>query len=180
MELINQSWFRLGDKEPVDSLTKLLQENVTRDVMVHVGTDAQKIGKRVDFVTVVCLHDEIARKGGQIWYVKTKMDPRMSLQQKLFQEAWLSLEVALAITEFLPRKAEQITVHLDANPEKNARGDYRWESGKFVQQLAGMIYGQGFKYILKPDAWAASHCADHLVKGKHLPTQKRRRRKKAA
>lgn len=96
----------------------------------------------------------------------------MSLQHKLFTEVGLSLEIALALCEtVLP---EDIQVHVDANT------DEKWRSGEFHQNLAAMVVANGFNVILKPDAWCASHVADHAVKNKNDIKTKRRRRKKAA
>ena len=72
----------------------------------------------------------------------------------------------------VPFGKEQIEVHCDANP------DVRYENNNFVKQLAGMIMGQGFAYVLKPNAWVSSHAADHIVKFKHLSNRQRKRTKK--
>jgi predicted RNase H-related nuclease YkuK (DUF458 family) len=52
----------------------------------------------------------------------------------------------------------RLSVHIDANPEPRHR------SSEFVQELVGMVMGQGFKAIIKPDAYAASHAADWIVR----------------
>lgn len=178
---MERKWYRLDTKEPVEDLLTELDSCVTLPhQMVHVGTDAQKIGKRIDFVTVTCFHDPEARKGGRVWYTRSRMDPRLALREKLFRETWLSLEWAMELVPTLIDPFKQIQVHIDANPEKNQFGEFKYESGAFVKQLAGMVMGQGFKYILKPDAWAASHVADQIVKNKHLPSPRRVRRRRKA
>jgi len=35
-----------------------------------------------------------------------------------------------------------------------------------VEELVGLVVGQGFNAVVKPEAWAASHAADHAVKHK--------------
>ena len=37
-------------------------------------------------------------------------------------------------------------------------------SSAYVQELVGLVVGQGFKALIKPDSWAASHAADHVVR----------------
>jgi predicted RNase H-related nuclease YkuK (DUF458 family) len=98
----------------------------------------------------------------------------MEIREKLWQETWLSLEAALGLVTENKVKASQIMVHIDANPAKNNRGEFAFESGHHANTLASMVMGNGFKYVLKPDAWAASHGADHLVKNRHLTSSKRR------
>jgi predicted RNase H-related nuclease YkuK (DUF458 family) len=52
----------------------------------------------------------------------------------------------------------ELAVHIDANPV------VRYRSSAYVQELVGLVVGQGFRAIIKPEAWAASHCADHVVR----------------
>jgi predicted RNase H-related nuclease YkuK (DUF458 family) len=52
----------------------------------------------------------------------------------------------------------ELTVHIDANPVVKHR------SSAYVQELVGLVVGQGFRALIKPEAWAASHCADHIVR----------------
>jgi predicted RNase H-related nuclease YkuK (DUF458 family) len=81
-----------------------------------------------------------------------------SLRKRLLQEVWFAVEVALQLTDICPGR---LTVHIDANPvEKHA-------SSKYLQELIGMVVGQGFKALWKPDAWAATHVADWACRAQH-------------
>ena len=51
-----------------------------------------------------------------------------------------------------------LTVHIDANPV------VAHKSSAYVQELVGLVVGQGFKALIKPESWAASHAADHVVR----------------
>ena len=136
---------------------------------IHIGTDAQKRGRNTDFVTAVVVLDP--GHGGRVFYCKTRMEHIYSLQHKLFTEVGLSLEIALALCEEVP--AEQIEVHVDANT------NLKWESANYHQQLAGMVVSHGFKAHLKPEAWCASHVADHAVNCKNeTAVQRKVNRKK--
>lgn len=181
MGVVDQPWYIGGTTKHAGNIRAIIQANVTKpSQMLHIGTDAQKIGRKTDFVTVVCMHDLEFRHGGRLWYTRSRMNPKISLREKLFMETWYSLELGLDLVQFVPSGFEQITVHIDANPEKNVRGEFRWASGQFSQQLATMVMSNGFRYVLKPDAWAASHGADHLVNNKHLTSRQRRKRRIAA
>ncbi|KKK78378.1 hypothetical protein LCGC14_2844180, partial [marine sediment metagenome] len=61
-----------------------------------------------------------------------------------------------------------------------SRDDNKWESGPFYERLAGMVVAHGFNAVLKPDAWCASHVADHCVKHKNESKSVRRKLKKKA
>ena len=54
---------------------------------------------------------------------------------------------------------------MDANPVVSHR------SSAHIQELVGLVVGLGFKAVIKPGSWAASHTADHVVRarGRRLP-----------
>jgi len=166
--ILDKPWLTLN-KVPVEDILQAITDlNVNGPRPVHIGTDAQKHGKFMDFVTAVVVLDP--GKGGRVFYCKTRIPHVTSLQHKLFTEVGLSLEIACALCEHID--SDQIQVHVDANT------NLKWDSGKYHQQLAGMVVGHGFKAVLKPDAWCASHVADHAVNGKNESIAVRRNRKK--
>ena len=153
-------WWTLGGAEMLDMML-VVEQLMARGRVVHIGTDAQKSMRRMEFVTVVCVLNP--GKGGRVFYTRQFADKEMSLFDKLSMETWLSLELALRMNaEFhLPEEKKRIWVHVDANP------DTRYDSSNYVKQLAGMVAGSGFPVLVKPDAWCASHVADFAVKNKH-------------
>lgn len=159
-------WYTMTNKK-VNLLEAIAPYTKAENVLIHIGTDAQAKGANniADFVTVVCVHmiDVTGTgKGGRVFYHKDKKVPTHSLWEKLYGETWRSLQVAVKLDEgFKDKLKDRIIVHVDANP------DPIFKSSNYVKQLAGMVMGFGFKHILKPDAWAASHAADHVVKNKN-------------
>jgi len=154
-----------GDKV---KLEKELENFVNiENIIIHVGTDAQRVSStESDFVTVVCVHAVdlgINRNTvSRIFYWKDKRVKTHNLWAKLYGETERSLRIAVKLTEvFGQEMADRILVHVDANPNP------LYQSSNYVKQLAGMVIGYGFKHILKPDAWASSHAADHIVKHKN-------------
>ena len=153
-------WWTLGGAEMLDVMSSV-EQLMAQGRVVHIGTDAQKSTRRMEFVTVVCVLNP--GKGGRVFYTRQFADKEMSLFDKLSMETWMSLELALRMNaEFdLPTEKKRISVHVDANP------DTRFDSSSYVKQLAGMVAGSGFPVLVKPDAWCASHVADFAVKNKH-------------
>jgi len=155
--MIEQTW-RTLENVPVPSvLTELRRLLADGERVLHVGTDAQKFGRRVVFVT--CVVVLCPGKGGRVFHARVQRDRRevRSLRQKLFTEAWMSVETAMELAPHLPDDVP-IIVHLDVNP------DVRWASSRHIQEVGGLVVGQGFEVLFKPNAWAASHAADHVVK----------------
>ena len=160
------AWWTLAGAEVLDvmeSVRSLLREGQ----IVHIGTDAQKSSKRMEFVTVACVLNP--GKGGRVFYTRRFDRKNISLFEKLSTETWLSLDLAIRMHEAFGLVAEkqQIWVHVDANP------DERYDSSDYVKQLAGMVAGSGFPVLVKPNAWCASHVADYAVKNKHFRARMR-------
>ena len=153
-------WYTIG-KEETNLEQALLSYINKENILFHIGTDAQACSHtHADFVTVVCIHN--VGKGGTIIYWKDKKVPTHSLWMKLYGETERSLRVAVDIhTLFGESMHDKILVHVDANPNP------LYQSSNYVKQLAGMVMSYGFKHVLKPDAWAATHAADHIVKNKN-------------
>lgn len=142
----------------VDDLDQALEELVGDDeFLIHVGTDSKSRGNHTMFVTVVA----ILRPGyaARVLYRTERVDRMRALAQRLILEAQMSVETATMLSE---RVAQDIVLHIDANP------DERHRSSRYARSLAGMGLGSGFEVRLKPDAWCASSVADHVVKEKHL------------
>ncbi len=159
-------WWTLSGAEVLDVMS-VVQALVTRGQIVHIGSDAQKSCKRMEFVTVACVLNP--GKGGRVFYTRRFDRKNISLFEKLSTETWLSLDLAIHMHEAfgLAAGGEQIWVHVDANP------DERYDSSSYVKQLAGMVAGSGFPVLVKPNAWCASHVADYAVKNKHFRARMR-------
>jgi uncharacterized protein len=159
MNMLEKSWWTI-EKEPVsDVLTvfKSLVSGGTRDV--HIGTDSQQAGKFTEFVTVIVVLEP--GKGGRAFYSRERTSRVKSLRERLMREVMLSVGLGLELNGSIPGSSN-LTIHIDANPNVTFR------SSDYIKELTSMVVGQGFKAVLKPDAWCASHVADHTVKTKVL------------
>jgi uncharacterized protein len=121
---------------------------------VHVGTDSLQSGRTTRFVTVVVILTP--GKGGRVAYRRESVPRIASLRERLLTEVWKSVELGLQLS---PRVGGELTVHIDANPV------VKHKSSVYVQELVGLVVGQGFKALIKPESWAATHTADHVVRG---------------
>jgi predicted RNase H-related nuclease YkuK (DUF458 family) len=158
MEITRQRWHTLGNGD-VGDILGAVGDLVKRGHVVHIGTDAQKATGFTDFVVVACLLSP-ERRGHRVFYTSLRKR-RMSLQQKLFWETWISTQLALELCAVGSVEShDQIHVHLDLNPSAVHK------SSRYLEQMAGLVVGQGFPVLYKPDAWAASRAADHAVKAR--------------
>ena len=86
-------WWTLGGVEVLDVMSAV-QALVRQGQIVHIGTDAQKSAKRMEFVTVACVLNP--GKGGRVFYTRRFDRKDVSLYEKLSTETWLSLDLAIA------------------------------------------------------------------------------------
>ncbi len=123
---------------------------------VHIGTDSLQRGRVTQFVTVLAILTP--GKGGRAAY-RREVRPRIeSLRERLMREVWLSVSLGLELTRVVPAGIE-MQIHIDANPVPKHR------SSRYVQELVGMAVSQGFRAVIKPESWAATHTADRVVRG---------------
>jgi uncharacterized protein len=151
--------WRTLSKEKIDDIVEFVRAETKDGQTLHIGTDSLQTGRYTQFVTVVVILKP--GKGGRVAFAREATTKPMSLRERLFKEAWRSVELALSLNTVVPG---EITIHVDANPEE------RYMSNKYIQELVGLVVGNGFKALIKPDSWAATHCADWVVRHRgHLP-----------
>lgn len=160
--MLEKKWMTI-DGVSIPDLVKTFKDEVALgNREVHIGTDSQQYGKNTEFVTILTILNP--GKGGRVIYARERTDRIKSLRERLLKEVWMSVNIALELNAFID-DASSLTVHVDANP------NVKFKSSAYVKELAAMVVSQGFKAVLKPDAWCASHAADHVVKGKGIASQ---------
>lgn len=157
--MLEQIWKTIdGTKvaDPVATLKELLKEG---DREIHIGSDSQQAGKFTEFVTIIVVLQK--GKGGRAFYLRERVPRIKSLRERLMREVWMSTNCGLELNAHIPESIG-LTIHIDANP------NLKFRSSDHVKELTAMVVSQGFKTLLKPDSWCASHAADHVVKHKVL------------
>lgn len=163
--MLEKEWKSLAG-EPVDLRSAVLEEIRRAEVPVeiHIGSDSQQFGRDTQYVTVLVV--QRLGKGGRVFFTRERVPRIRSLRERLYREVWCTTELAMELTSTPDLGGPDgllgapVTLHIDANP------DPKYKSSEYVQELAGLCVGQGFRTLLKPDSWASSHAADHAVKHK--------------
>jgi predicted RNase H-related nuclease YkuK (DUF458 family) len=154
--MLGRQW-KTVEGHKVEDLAVSLQDALKGLKTVYIGTDSQQDGLKTQFVTVIVILEPA--KGGRAFYTKEAVPRIKSLRERLLKEVWMSVATALEVSPMLSEQSE-LEVHVDANPNT------KFKSSAYVKELTSMVVSQGFTAKLKPEAWAAMHVADHVVKYK--------------
>jgi hypothetical protein len=145
----------------IDEVREFINKQ-TPETKIYIGGDSErfKIDKvwYADYTLVVVVHVD-GKHGCKIFgevqrerdYDQSKNKPRMRLMTEVYKIADLYLKLADVLED------REVQVHLDINP------DEAYGSSCVVQEAVGYIRGMcNVVPMVKPQAFAASYCADRL------------------
>lgn len=137
----------------VGTIVAEMQANPKDRFEILIGTDSSASPDRVDMVSAIVLHR--VGKGGRYFWSRTQERKIPSLRQRIWREAWLSFELAQALMHELASVSMlqyNLEIHVDIG--ENGR------TKEMIDEVVGMIIGNGFAVRIKPHAYAASSVAD--------------------
>ena len=143
-------WQRYEGRKSAN-LDEFIEKNLS--CSFFVGTDSQVVSRATVFTTALIAYN--VGKGGTI-IVHTDKAERMDqgqLRQRLMMETFRSLETAWYLDTKIPTESV-ISIHLDVNDSLT------YKSNKYRDELVGLVMGQNFKPLTKPNSWASSSVAD--------------------
>jgi predicted RNase H-related nuclease YkuK (DUF458 family) len=131
------------------------EDNMGNQIKVCIGTDSQVRGAETEFATVIV----ILRKGrgGFMFINNDKTKNKMSLKERLLIEVSRSIEIAYHLCSLFDKYGTELEVHADINTNP------RFGSNTALSEAMGYILSMGFTFKAKPEAHAASCCANKVV-----------------
>lgn len=153
---------KLKFQEVVEEIFNYLSEKSEKFYDIVVGCDSSS-DKEPDFpVAIVVLR---VGEGGRFFLKKVRYQNRKfyNLKQRILEEVILSCDLALNFKEALNKKFSG----------KNFNYQFRYihadigENGltkDMIKEVIGLIRGNGFEAVIKPEAFAASVVADRYCK----------------
>jgi predicted RNase H-related nuclease YkuK (DUF458 family) len=120
---------------------------------ILIGTDSSATPKHLDLVSAIVLHN--IGRGGRYFWTRRRERRSPSLRQQIWREAWLSFELAQRVIERLGAISFlqfNLEIHVDIG--ENGR------TKELIDEVVGMIIGNGLAVRIKPHAYAASAVAD--------------------
>ena len=128
---------------------------------VYVGADSIRFKRNgqwfAKYSMVIILHID-SKHGARLFHKNIEMRDFGNLRQRLITEAGFAIEAAIEILDVIGQR--KLEIHLDLNPNP------RYKSNIAVKEALGYVKGStGIDAKVKPDSFAASHAADHVVRG---------------
>lgn len=121
---------------------------------IIVGTDSQKIEKdKYDFVSALIVHR--VGWGGIYFWKRMVQDKKISLKERIYQEATMSLQTSENFVHFFKTNGiskYNIQIHVDIG--------HNGETRELITEVVGMIRGSGYDVKIKPYSYGASKVAD--------------------
>jgi predicted RNase H-related nuclease YkuK (DUF458 family) len=127
---------------------------------IYVGADSIRYKKNdkwfAKYSTVIILHVD-SKHGCKLFHRSVELPDYGAIKQRLLNEVMYAIEAAYEVIDVIGDR--HFEVHLDINPNPNHK------SNVAVKEALGYVKGSlGVDAVIKPNAFAATHCADHLVK----------------
>ena len=127
---------------------------------VYIGCDSMIIKKKgknlIKFSCVIILHKD-SKHGGRIFHTTETRINYGNMKQRLMMEAEIAIDAALQIMDIIGNRTFEI--HLDLNKSS------KYASNVAVKEALGWVKGAtGLDAKVKPEAFAASSCADFMVR----------------
>ena len=124
-----------------------------------VGTDSHPGVEEVIFVTAIVIY-RIGR-GGRFFYHKKRDNLKVGMKQRIFYEVSRSLDIASQLTGIFAREDEytekmDIEIHVDVGQ--------KGPTSEIIKEVVGMVVGNGYEAMIKPESYAASSVADRFTK----------------
>ena len=118
-----------------------------------IGTDSSTSNNNLDLVSAIVLH-KIGR-GGRYFWTRKRERRTPSLRHQIWREAWLSFELAQHVIQGLGSKS-LLQFNLEIHVDIGENGPTK----ELIDEVVGMIIGNGLAVRIKPHAFAASAVAD--------------------
>lgn len=165
----NQEFFispSRGKREFLDTINDIkefINEDATSKYIVVVGTDSEETvtpnghAGIANFVSVITVH-RVGRHGRYFWK-KTVDVKTFDRHDRMLKEAYYSLELAQRVVAHLREKLDDLLYDFEIHLDIGNNGPTK----TMIQEIVGMITGNGFTARIKPDSYAANKVADRHV-----------------
>jgi predicted RNase H-related nuclease YkuK (DUF458 family) len=146
----------------IDEVRQAIENSSSRS-SIYIGGDSIRFKKNgrwfARYATVVIIHIDSCR-GGKIFHFEDVQPDYGNMRMRLLTEVANTVNLALELLDSIGSR--HLEIHLDLNKSP------KHKSHVAVQEALGYVKGTlpNIQVEIKPNAFAASHAADHCVRGK--------------
>ncbi|MCS7183741.1 MAG: ribonuclease H-like YkuK family protein [Patescibacteria group bacterium] len=145
----------ISKKEIINLIKNFILEKPEYNYKLFIGTDSETRGNLVEFISVIVIHR--VGYGARYFWKKIISKNNLDIYSRLWQEAILSLNLSQKIFKFLI--GEQLKFDFEVHLDLGTNG----KSRSVIKELINLIKSYGFEVKIKPQSYAASKIADHLL-----------------
>ena len=155
------NWRRPDGDPLIGELKDLVEDTIIREkgkgheLKICIGTDSQVYGTDIHMATAIVFLRY--KKGGFMFVSSDRITQKMGIRERMIKEVSRSIATAYQLCDLLDRYDVELEVHADINTDPD------FPSNVALKEATGYILGMGFKFKVKPDAFASSSCADKMV-----------------
>jgi len=134
--------------------------NSSQESSIYVGADSIRYKKGelwfAKYSVVIILHMD-SKHGCKLFHKTMDLPDYGNLKQRLLTEVGYAIEAATEIIDIVGDR--RLEIHLDINPNPS------YKSNIAIKEALGYVRGSlGLDARIKPHSFAATHCADYLVR----------------
>ena len=161
IQLANKHWRTFDGRMITGPIKTKVEEALKREkntgytLKVCIGTDSQVKGRETEFATVIVFLRE--GHGGFMFIHNEKTKQKFTIKERMLREAAWSIDIAYHLCDLFEKYNVDMEVHIDINTNPN------FKSNAALKEAMGYILGMGFAFKAKPDAYAATSCANKVV-----------------
>lgn len=154
---ISPSRGRRDFSEVIDDVVEFVEEDNSNQYSIVVGTDSEHYNGSAEFVSVVTVH-RIGKHGRYFWK-RIRGVSVYDRHDRMLKEASFSLDLAQRVVGNLRARLEDHLYNFEIHLDIGENGPTK----TLIQEIVGMITGNGFIARIKPESYAANKVADRHV-----------------
>ena len=137
----------------ISTLVSEMERHSEEQFELLIGTDSSTSPNHLELVSAIVLHK--IGHGGRYFWTRRRERRTPSLRHQIWREAWLSFELAQHVIRHLESES-LLQFNLEIHVDIGENGPTK----ELIDEVVGMIIGNGLAVRIKPHAYAASAVAD--------------------
>lgn len=143
----------------IDNIARFMEQKSEFPYRLIIGSDSHLRGSnglaKLRLVTAIIIH-RVGAGGRYFWQTKLLPETK-TLRDKIYAETMESLTIA---QDFLPKLNKRLNGHNHYQLEIHIDVGRVGETREMIKEVVGIVTGNGYKAITKPDSYGASKVAD--------------------